>query len=222
MLLAEAELELVPKSIRGHPAVSMSAKKRGKRSGQILLDASLHHSAMQRLDDWEGRGRPDIAHSFLVLCLDSIANVEGELRVLVHTRNNELIEVDPTTRIPKNYNRFVGLMEDLFVKGAVPNKENPLLTMRGGATIEDVIRGTGVESVLALSVDGRRMELDELFGELGGDVLCVVGGFPKGDFKGKVYELCTHKVSIHGETLKVWTVTSEILTSYRRARLSGD
>lgn len=51
------------------------------------------------------------------------------LRVYIHTRNNEIIYVKPETRIPRNYNRFVGLMESLFKNKAVP-PELELLKLR--------------------------------------------------------------------------------------------
>ncbi|MCD6461758.1 MAG: 16S rRNA methyltransferase [Thermoplasmata archaeon] len=141
IILGEAELELVPERIAGHPAVRKNAEKRGKRPTNTLLDSSLHHQAMKVLPDRTRRGRPDIVHYFLLLSLDSILNQHGLLRVWVHTRNDELIRVDPETRIPRSGPRFVGLMESLFQNRAIPGKENPLLPMESGWTLEDVVRG---------------------------------------------------------------------------------
>ena len=217
IILADTELELVPGDIRGHKAVQASAKRKGKKPREILLDASLHHSAMRRLDDWERRGRPDIAHMFVVLCLDSIANVEGRLRTLVHTRGDNLIEVDPSTRIPKNYNRFVGLMEDLFKRGCVPSEDKPLIRLAPDSTLSSIVDGIHHDDIIAFSPDGERGNLVSLFKGMEGDVVAIVGGFPKGDFTSPVYDLCTRKVSIHPELLKTWTVVSEILVSYNAA-----
>ena len=36
--------------------------------------------------------------------------------IIVHTRNNDVITIDPETRIMRNYTRFIGLMEQLFEK----------------------------------------------------------------------------------------------------------
>ncbi|MEM2899891.1 MAG: hypothetical protein QXT63_03795, partial [Thermoplasmata archaeon] len=130
LILADAELELVPESISGHPAVKSSQEKKGKAWNKMLLDASLHHSAMQKLKDGYRRGRPDIAHFFSLLCLDSILNLESKLDTIIHTRNDDVIYLNPKTNLPKNYNRFVGLIESLYEKNVVPNEENPLLQMR--------------------------------------------------------------------------------------------
>ncbi|MCC6050815.1 MAG: 16S rRNA methyltransferase, partial [Thermofilum sp.] len=51
LLLAEAGLELVPKELWSHPAVRASARRRGKKPGEILLDVALHHSAMVGLGE---------------------------------------------------------------------------------------------------------------------------------------------------------------------------
>ena len=73
LVLADSELELVPKKIIKHPAVVKGKSK--------ILDVSLHHTAMKILKDWRRRGRPDIVHFFLLLANDSILNKEGKLRV---------------------------------------------------------------------------------------------------------------------------------------------
>jgi rRNA small subunit pseudouridine methyltransferase Nep1 len=125
--LADAELELIPQEIRFHPVIQRSGKKRRKSPRQMLLESDLHKSALRKLDGGDRRGRPDIVHFFLLLAMDSILNKKRVLRTLIHTRNDQLISVQPETRIPRNYNRFVGLIEDLFQRRAVPPEE-PLLT----------------------------------------------------------------------------------------------
>ncbi len=51
LLLVDSEIETVPPEIASHPAVRTSATKRKKPASQILLDATLHHSAMKRLGE---------------------------------------------------------------------------------------------------------------------------------------------------------------------------
>jgi rRNA small subunit pseudouridine methyltransferase Nep1 len=55
LLLVDSELELVPAEICMHPAVYSSAKKKGKRAHEVLLDSTLHHSAMKDLPEGERR-----------------------------------------------------------------------------------------------------------------------------------------------------------------------
>ncbi|HKZ99119.1 MAG TPA: hypothetical protein VJ326_05980 [Thermoplasmata archaeon] len=58
LVLADAELELVPSEIAGHPAVHSSAKKRGRSPTSLLLDSSLHHPALRDMPE-PRRGPPD-------------------------------------------------------------------------------------------------------------------------------------------------------------------
>ncbi len=213
-ILADAELERVPAEIQRHPSVRASARKRGISPAAILLDSSLHHPALRKVPEGERRGRPDIVHVVLVLALDSILNLEGGLRVFVHTRNDEVIQLAPETRIPKNYARFVGLMEDLFEKGEVP-EENPLLHMDRGVTLGQLLAKIGGEA-WAFAEGGEPVDVDAEFSRHEGDLVAVVGGFPRGGFRSPVSTLCTRVVSVHPEPLKAWTVASEVLASYRR------
>ncbi len=215
LVLADTELELVPPKLRGHPAVRASARKRGKPAASILLDSSLHHPALRKFEDGERRGRPDIAHVVLVLALDSILNLEGGLRVFVHTRNDDVIQFAPETRIPKNFTRFVGLMEDLFEKGEVPEEE-PLIRMDRGVTLEQLLAKVGGEA-WAFAEGGEPVDLAAEFARHGGDLVAVIGGFPHGTFKSPVAALCRRVVSIHAKPLKAWTAAGEILVAYRRA-----
>jgi rRNA small subunit pseudouridine methyltransferase Nep1 len=219
LVLADSELEVVPASIAGHPAVRTSAKRRGRSPTTILLDSSLHHPALRKFPEGERRGRPDIAHLFLLLCLDSVLNAQGQLRTIVHTRNDDVIRVAPETRLPKNFPRFVGLVEDLFLKGAVP-EDKPLLRLERGVSLERLLAEfTGPKWVFREG--GESVNLWTEFAKLEGDLVAVVGGFPHGDFRSPVAKLCDRAVSIHEEPLRAWTVTSEILVAYRHRPPAG-
>ena len=178
LVLADSELELVPAESQRHPAVRSFAKKRGRPPASILLDSSIHHPALKGVREGERRGRPDIAHIVLVTALDSILNLEGGLRLFLHTRNDEVIQVAPETRVPKNYTRFVGLMEDLFEKGEVP-EGTPLLHMDRGVTLKDLLGRFG-GTRWAFAEDGEPIDLASAIAEFGGgDLVAVVGGFPQ-------------------------------------------
>jgi rRNA small subunit pseudouridine methyltransferase Nep1 len=131
IVIAEAALELVPRELWGHPAVYKSARKRRKRPGEILLDRSLHHQAMQKLPAAHRRGRPDIVHIELLEALESPLARRGFIRVYVHTISDYVIIIKNSTRLPRNYNRFVGLIEQLFAEGRVPpGSEDPLMLVK--------------------------------------------------------------------------------------------
>lgn len=219
LVLADSELELVPPGVTGHAAVRTSAKRRGRSPGSMILDSSLHHAALRKFPEGERRGRPDIVHLFALLCLDSVLNAQGQLRTIVHTRNDEVIRLAPETRLPKNYPRFVGLMEDLFDKGAVP-EDKPLLTLERGMSLERLLAELPAPK-WAFAEGGESVNLWTEFAKLSGDLVAVVGGFPHGDFRSPVKRLCDRTVSIHEGPLRAWTVTSEILVAYRQRTSTG-
>ena len=141
LVLAEAPLETVPRELWGHPSVYKYARKRGKPPRSILLDSSLHHQAMRGLPDRERRGRPDVVHLTLLSVLEAPVVRRGLVEVVVHTYGDYVIEIDPSTRLPRNYQRFTGLIEQLLEHGAAPpTAEKPLITVRPGA-LESLARG---------------------------------------------------------------------------------
>ena len=217
LVLADTELETVPREIASHRVFAWQARRTGRRPTELVLDSNLHHTAMRRLKDADRRGRPDIAHVCLLLALDSPLNREGLLRLYVHTRHNKLITIDPATRPPPAYNRFIGLMEHLFLSGAAPPEE-PLLRLED-ASLEEIIARTKPAQVISFSERGER----KLFGELfegtskSDDVCVVVGGFPHGDFISNVRELSDAIVCVDPDLLLAPTVVTRAIHAYEDA-----
>ena len=216
LLLADSELELLPESIAGHGCCVSAARKRGKSPRETLLDSTVHYPALERLEQGSRRGRPDLVHFFLLTALDSIQNLEGRLRVLVHTRNGQVIRVRPDTRLPKNQNRFVSLMEQLLLRGQVPPHGDALMSVEEG-TVQGILKEVKADKTIVLSPRGRTVDLRRYFSRMRArDVACIIGGFPDGDFTSPVYDLADEAVSISPHVLKVWTVASEILVNFRK------
>ncbi len=169
LIFIETSLERVPASISDHPAIVRDARKRKKRPLEMILDDSRHYPAMKDLPEREKRGRPDIVHTCLLAALDSELNHKGGLEIFIHTLNNEIIWMSGETRIPRNYNRFLGLMEDLFRKRVIKSDRK----------LMEVVN-TGLEDILIPPV--------ALMKEGGGDfrpkarTVCI-GAFPHGDFR---------------------------------------
>lgn len=165
LIIAEAALETIPREIWKHPAVRKYAKKRGKPPSLLLLDLSFHYSAAKKLPDIQKRGRPDITHIALLEALGSPLNRAGMLRVYVHTYNDYVIKIDPSTRLPRNYLRFTGLIEQLFETRKVPpESEKPLLILEQ-MSIRDLIGEIAPTKVILMSEKGKYMDLIK-FGEL--------------------------------------------------------
>lgn len=215
ILLVDAELERVPASITGHPQVGTSAKKAGTRAGRMLLDASLHHAAMRKLEDAGRRGRPDLIHVFLLTALESPVNHAGHLRILVHTRENYLLRIDPTTRLVRNFNRFCGLIEQLFETGKVP-PEAPLLTLEPNWTPAAIADLVHPDRTVILDETGTRTNPWDVFGpaDAARNVLAIVGGFPSGSYRSPLPP--GERVGFGARLLTVWTVAAELLMNYER------
>jgi rRNA small subunit pseudouridine methyltransferase Nep1 len=218
LVLAEAELERIPSEILTHPAVIAYARQRGKAPARLLLDSNYHHAAMGKLPEGRRRGRPDITHLFLLTALESIVNKQGQLTVIIHTRNNDVIQVDPKTRIMRNYERFLGLLEQLFEQQAVPEQSHPLLTLQQGVSLRQVIEHAEANAVIVFSKQEKSMPLPQYFREMKKQkkrhLLCVVGGFPSGSFQTDLTALTTECLSLYPDMLPAWTVASEILVNY--------
>ncbi len=169
IVFVESSLETVPKSIAKHPAILSDARRRKKKPTEMILDDSKHHTAMRNLENREKRGRPDIIHQCLLLSLDSPIE---DLEIYVHTVNDVVIWINRKTRLPRNYNRFIGLMEDLFKKKEIKANGEVLLKITD-SSLEDVLRGF---KVVVMSENGERRDV-----KLEGCAVCI-GAFPHGNF----------------------------------------
>lgn len=220
ILLVDAELELVPQSITGHQQVVTAAYRFGVKPNDMLLDSSLHYAAMRKLEEGERRGRPDLIHFFLLTGLESMLNQRGQLRLLLHTREGNLIRVDPETRLVRNFNRFCGLIQQLFKTGRVP-PDRGLLTMEKNRTPADVFAEVKPDRVVILDEEGARAAPWDVFqaGDGAKNVLAIVGGFPSGRFTSPLPE--GERISLGPDLLSVWTVASELIVNYERVAPPG-
>jgi len=228
LILAESALETIPKKLWKHPVIKRYSEKQGKPPEFLLLDRSYHHTVMKSLKGNEKRGRPDIVHFALLEALASPLNKEQLLQVYVHTLNDHVIMVNPQVRLPKNYNRFVGLMEQLFELEKIPPTGAPLLTLTP-ETLSHLLRKIRPTFVLAFTRKGSSCTLEEAVAKISGEEkpVVMIGGFPRGHFSSRTLKLVDEAVSVDVEMLETWTVTSRVIYEYERAvslpkkRLSG-
>ena len=218
LVLAEAALETVPEDLWSHPAVRRHSKRQRKPPKHLLLDRSLHHSAMRRLDDNLKRGRPDITHFALLEALGSPLNKEGLLQVIVHTNKDYVITVNPSTRLPRNYNRFIGLMEQLFQLGKVPSEGETLLTLEH-KTLQQLLTEAKADYILTFSREGKPKTLQDTVSSLQAKrrLAVIVGGFAHGHFSESTVELADEVVCVDSEMLDAWALTSRVIYEYERA-----
>lgn len=215
LVIADAELELIPKEMLDDYAIRKHAKKRGKPASAIILDSNFMHTSIERYFPGEStrRGRPDIIFVLLQVAMESILNKKGQLRVFIHTRNDLVIDINPVIRMPRSYNRFVGLMENLFDKKEIKTNDEVLLSINE-SSVEGLIDKINFDRLVILSPKGERKKLDEIVDKVE-DYLVVIGGFSEGDFRSDVYSL-GESYSIFEEELTIWSVASEIIAEYER------
>lgn len=219
LVLAECALETIPESLWTHTSIRRYAKVRRKHPRFVLLDRSYHHAAMKRLESSEKRGRPDILHFALLEALGSPLSKEGFLQVYVHTLNDYVIRVNPETRLPRNCNRFVSLIEQLFEFGQIPPKaaEKPLFTLKK-QTLQQLIGEIQPSYILALSRIGKPQTIEATISKLieQKKLAVLVGGFPKGHFSESTAKLANEVVRIDKEMLETWTVVSRVIYEFER------
>lgn len=218
LLLAESALEPIPRQLWKHPLIKRYAQSSQNPPQTLLLDRSYHHAVMGGLPQNHKRGRPDIVHFTLLAALGSPLNKERMLRTYVHTITNQVITVNPTTRLPKNYNRFVGLMEALFRDGRVP-PTGPVLLEVTKKTPAELIAMVNPTYVVAFSRGGTPRLLEDVAGRLSQDErpAVIVGGFPHGQLSATTTRVADEIVSIDPDMMETWTVVSRILYAYERA-----
>jgi len=218
LILAESALETIPKNLWKHPAIKRYSKKHRKPPQLIILDRSYHHVAMRTLSDSDKRGRPDIVHFALLEALGSPLNKERLLQVYVHTLNNYVIKVKPETRLPRNYSRFVSLMEQLFKLGKAPPNGKTLLKLES-KTLSQLLSEINPTYVVAFSTAGAPHTIEEVTSRLSNEEkpIAIIGGFPHGHFSAITLQSVDELVRIDSEMLEAWTVTSRVIYEYECA-----
>ncbi|MCS6767397.1 MAG: hypothetical protein RMJ59_00255 [Candidatus Nitrosocaldus sp.] len=220
LIIAEASLELVPEEIVQHSAVRAHARRLGKEPRSILLDRSYHHAAMLNLKDAHRRGRPDIVHLSLLEATSIPLYYNDMLRIYVHTLADKVIVIGRGVRLPKNYSRFVGLMEDLFAKGRIESAGHTLLSVEG-MDFDSLLAMIRPSMVIGLSRSGDMLGAEHVASTIkdASNACIVVGGFPKGTFSAHVRERFDRTVAISRYSLEAHVVVARVLYEVEKALL---
>ena len=221
LVFVESALQLIPKEIQSHPQIVEFAKRRQKNPSEILLDRSFHHPAMQLLPRSkrsvppEKMGRPDIVHTSLLQVLETPLNWENKLRVFVHTQDDQVISINPKIRLPKNYTRFVGLIEQLFTERQVPKTGEPLLKVER-MPLGGLLRKLEPTKVTAFSILGKPALLRDIADSVckRREPLVMIGGFPRGHFTERTRKLADELVSVDRESLDAWVVAGRFVYDF--------
>jgi rRNA small subunit pseudouridine methyltransferase Nep1 len=214
IILAESELERIPQSILHHPQIKSYAKKRKDAASHLLLDATYHHAAMRSLTEWSRRGRPDIIHRCILFVLDSWANTQGLIELFVHTRNDEVIWINQKTRLPRQYNRFVGLFEQLFKEKEISTSEDTLLTC-SKKTLKDLVNEQNGEIILFWEKGQKSNIFDMITSKNNLSFTIILGGFPHGDFH-HAPSIIDQKISIEDSSLTASYIIAKTIINYEQ------
>jgi len=216
IFLVECGVELIPKSLREHPAVKRNLSMKNYYSQ--LLDNALHHSAMKKLKNSEKRGRPDIAHLCLLNALGSPLNKVGKLRLFMHTSNNKLFEFNSEIRIAKNFNRFKGLMAKMLIDNGIKFKNDYLIFPIKKSLNEKIKEFTESKDseIILFSRKGKLISSyrDLYKGNSSKNYILIIGGFQKSSFSEQIQNLTKNVISISNESLNAWIVVSRAITFY--------
>jgi rRNA small subunit pseudouridine methyltransferase Nep1 len=221
LILAESSIERVPPQLAKHRSVAAHARRKNREPSSLILDRSYHHSAIRAAEggdssgDFLKRGRPDIAFHVLLQALGSPLNREGLMRTYVHTIYDNVIDMDPGVKLPRNYERFIGLLEQLYEERSVPPGEKPLLSLRK-CTLPELVRELGVTRVVAFSTLGKPVSLKEACLPIveAHAPAVLIGGFPHSHFNQTTTQLANYVFSIDKEPLDAWVVAARVIYEY--------
>lgn len=221
MILLDCALELIPTELTALKQIQKYASRRKKKPNEILLDQTYHGREMTRLENAEQRGRPDIVFLSLMNLLETPLCKTSLLTIHLHLQDGRIVEVNPEVRLPRNYERFVGLIEQLLLRGSVPPEGPPLLHITK-KTLPQLIShlkqdNANAQSILALE-GGTKTTIQSLQDIFPSDssvpVIIGVGAFPHGDFIESSMSAFDHHIELDKEVMMAWHVCAEILWIY--------
>lgn len=221
IILLDCALELIPREISSLKQIQKHATRRGKKPSELLLDQTHHGQSMTKLSQSERRGRPDITFLSLMSILETPLCKEGLLSVHLHLQDGRIIEVQPDVRLPRNYDRFVGLMEQLLLKGRVPPQGDSLLHIVKGSLgdlISKLQAGSASTMTLLAIEGGQQTSIENLRNLLPQDpsvpVIVGIGAFPHGNLSDETVSMFDTHLELDREIMMAWQVCAEVLWTY--------
>ncbi len=195
VILLETSLELAPPSWPHGP----------------LIDKRYHYHRLSSFSRKWKRGRPDIAHTTLIVLLDSILNMYGYLEVYVHTVDGKVYAISSEERLPKHYDAFKQIMAILLEKGKVPPEAERPLMWKAYDSLAEFVRDHG--KLILFWEKGEPKKFKEIAEEaLETGYPVGIGAFPRGDFERSTLRKAIKRYSVMGgRPLKAWTIAYKLL-----------
>ena len=221
ILLAEASLESFPEELLNDIKVRQYFSKLNKTPSEIMFDMGYHSNFAKDLTNLEKRGRPDLVHFALLSCFGSILAREQRLKVIIHTYGDKVIELNPEIRLPKNVDRFNGLILQLFKDKIVSSESSTPLMNLSEKTLPELMEELRVKHdlIVEFSVKGEQLSSTDyskiIFNAT--NPLLIFGAFPHGEILNLPDDFVDQKIGIYGEGLDLFAVISQILASQHMA-----
>ena len=202
-----------------HNAIKNDVSRRKKRAEEILLDLSIHQSAIKP-ERMPFSGRPDIIHLSLLTFHHNMKLLQEDLNhsinLVVHTKNNIYFEVSDTWRIPVSYTRFRGLIEKLLLEKAIRFNESITVSLKEN-TLNGLIKSFRPDIVYNLTSKGHFIDSNSFFQNLYTDtkrdqsIVILIGGYQKGTVEIKLKDENVFNLKLFSETTTTWNILGLIL-----------
>lgn len=210
--LIEAGLTTLPERLRNTNKARALSRRFRIPPEHLLLDVSIFHDDMIREGIDLRRGRPDIAHQFLLVSQYSPLNMDGRLRVFIHTVDSRLVLVRPEARVPRNYHQFVGLVQRLFIQGRVPPAGKWLMKAISVRGLGEALSILKITKPILMHERGERLTCDRARELAYPPYAFLIGGFQRGDFSHDVLSTVAGTYSIKGGIpLDAWLVADRLI-----------
>lgn len=192
------------------------------RGRSVLLWAERHLAAIAARGESASNYRPDIVFDVLRALLDSPLNRAGLLQVFVHTHRNVLIRVDPTVRLPRDYDRFEGLFVQLLQRRVIRAKGSNAELLRVVESRLAQQLPPGVPKFLLSRVAPARADLFALARDLAArapatPVLFYIGGFAHGPIPPASVEPDAEPISVSDYGLSGSAVAARLTAAFEQA-----
>jgi rRNA small subunit pseudouridine methyltransferase Nep1 len=213
LVIEDASLEIVPKELRSHSEIRRFNKRFMISPEYQILDRNFHAEAMKTLGCVsEKSGRPDVVHFALLDATSTPLFRENRLRILIHTIGDQVIEIKEGVRPPRTLQRFCGVMANIRA-GSLSEQEFLLFNRKENQSFENVVSALGSKRTVCFTRKGKIGRLDRVVNEEvsdAGEVIWVVGGFPKGSFDPIVTESSEASIAISNLPLPAHVVTARL------------
>ena len=186
-----------------------------KKSSEILLDNSWHFAAMKGIEDEIKRGRPDLVHLCMLEATTIPLYKKNQIKIFIHTIDDNVIYLGENVNIPKSYHRFEGLIEKLFLEKTIKSNNNILLEIKENSFL-DLIDEINPSKVIGFSTLGEQHSFEGAVSHLPENCCLVIGGFQKGHFSDDIQNRFDHLISINDSSFEAHVVLARILYEYEK------